>query len=197
MNDDEEARSTRLARHIERIAGWVAKNLPDGPELLLPPASAQAIADAEQRLALRFPPDLRALYRLADGQAPGSPSLWFAFRWMPLAEAVDAAGFLDDSFPDGINLDHPDHAPIQADPEVRPAWWCRGWLPFMENGGGDYLCVDLNPASASAQGQVVTYYHDDVFRRRIAGDVGSLFSEISEQLSNGTAELMQGMICLR
>lgn len=36
-----------------------------------------------------------------------------------------------------------------------------GWIPFASSGGGDYLCVDLEPGPAGTVGQVFGWNHDD------------------------------------
>jgi cell wall assembly regulator SMI1 len=41
-----------------------------------------------------------------------------------------------------------------------PSWWSRGWLPFLSNGGGDHLCVDLAAEFGGNPGQLVTFWHD-------------------------------------
>jgi hypothetical protein len=56
-----------------------------------PPASAEDIADAEQRLGIDFPEEMRQLYLLADGFAEGAYLLRDAYRILPLGELVEAS----------------------------------------------------------------------------------------------------------
>ncbi|WP_188825493.1 SMI1/KNR4 family protein [Brucella endophytica] len=105
---------------------------------------------------------------------------------MPVDDIVSAYEFLSEQFPEGRNIENPDHAPIDADPGIRPTWWWPGWIPFMENGGGDYLCIDMDPAPGGTLGQVVAYYHDETFRIRRAGNIGHLFARIADGLESGT-----------
>ena len=41
-----------------------------------------------------------------------------------------------------------------------PRWWRRSWVPFLENGAGDHLCVDLAAEDGGTPGQVLMCYHD-------------------------------------
>ena len=54
-------------------------------------ASAEAIAEAEQRLKVVFPEELRQLYLLADGFAEGAFLLGMIHRILQLSEMVEAS----------------------------------------------------------------------------------------------------------
>jgi cell wall assembly regulator SMI1 len=41
-----------------------------------------------------------------------------------------------------------------------PSWWRKDWVPFLENGAGDFRCVDLGGAFGGVPGQVLEYWHD-------------------------------------
>jgi cell wall assembly regulator SMI1 len=41
-----------------------------------------------------------------------------------------------------------------------PQWWRRSWVPFLENGAGDHVCLDLAAEGGGAPGQLLTFYHD-------------------------------------
>jgi hypothetical protein len=55
------------------------------------PASAQAVAEAAQRLGIVIPEELRQLYLLADGFAEGAYLLCDDYRLLPLGEMVEAS----------------------------------------------------------------------------------------------------------
>jgi molybdopterin molybdotransferase len=37
-------------------------------------------------------------------------------------------------------------------------WWRLAWIPFCGDGGGNHLCVDLDPAPGGTAGQVITMW---------------------------------------
>src|SRR5215471_8814366 len=56
-----------------------------------PPATPEALAEAEQRLRRAIPEDLRRLYSLADGFVTGAYLLHDDYRLLPLGEMVEAS----------------------------------------------------------------------------------------------------------
>lgn len=126
------------------------------------------IISAERRFGLELPDAVRDLYRLANGQPSNAAGIEGSFVIMSLDEAVDAASFLNSEFPDGINAHAPNDSFVEADRGVRSTWWSRHWIPVMHNGGGDYLCADLDPAEGGSKGQIISYYHDEMFRSLVA-----------------------------
>lgn len=118
---------------------------------------------------------------------------------MTLDEMVSTYKFLLEEFPGGKNVENPNHAPIDAGAGVRPVWWWPKWIPFMENGGGDYLCVDMDPTLSGNLGQIVIYYHDETFRRKDAQGIGEMLARIADGRETGTYtfNLDQGMIAKR
>jgi len=47
-------------------------------------------------------------------------------------------------------------------------WWRLAWIPLCGDGGGNHLCVDLDPAPGGTAGQVITMWHDAGERQLIA-----------------------------
>ena len=182
-----------VAEDLARIARSVAARMPESGPLFASPATAAAVAQTEAALGFSLPDDVRALYELADGQADG-PSLLNAFSLMSLAEMVEAAAFLNDFFPDGYNEENPDHAPIEPDAGIKPTWWSPYWVPLMTNDGGDYYCADLDPADGGTVGQIIAYFHDEIFRLHIASSVASLLHMVAEGLEDGSLSIFDGMI---
>lgn len=53
---------------MERLEHWLEANLPEVREDLAPGCSEAAITDFESQIGRAFPENLKALYRLHDGQ---------------------------------------------------------------------------------------------------------------------------------
>lgn len=117
-----------------------------------------------------------------------------SFVLLSLDGIVDAAAFLNDEFPDGVNVYASDDASVDADTGIRAAWWSRSWVLIMENGGGDYLCVDLDPAQGGNQGQIITYYHDEMFRSPVAPGLDAMLEDLAARLASGRGRIEAGMI---
>ena len=72
---------------LARIASWLDKNAPDIRALLNPPASLDAVEDAERRWEVTFPASVREAYLLHDGQShPNRERVFRDWLWLPLDE---------------------------------------------------------------------------------------------------------------
>jgi cell wall assembly regulator SMI1 len=108
------------------------------PELALDPFQAQ--------LRLELLPNFRLLYRWRNGQNPNcSASLIHNWMFSPLEEVISTkemlAGMIGTDFED-------------------QNWWKRGWVPFLSNGSGDHLCLDLTAELGGMPGQLISFWHD-------------------------------------
>ena len=75
----------------QRFVKLLEADSPQSVERIRPSASAEAIAEAEQRLKVVFPEELRQLYLLADGFAEGAFLLRDDYRILQLSEMVEAS----------------------------------------------------------------------------------------------------------
>jgi len=78
----------RIEATWRRIETWLAVNAPKIHEELRPPASAALIEQTEAALDARLPGEVRALYRLHDGQARHGLGLLGGWTWLDLATVV-------------------------------------------------------------------------------------------------------------
>jgi cell wall assembly regulator SMI1 len=118
----------------------------------LPPgATEDEITAAEAKLGHRLPPDLRALFALADGG--GTLDGWSRY---PLAEVLDmyeiTSAPAPASWPGVWN-----RVILDADPAgtVRRVSGHPGWIPIADDSGGNFLAVDLAPARHGRPGQII------------------------------------------
>ncbi|CAM5584835.1 SMI1/KNR4 family protein [Streptomyces griseomycini] len=129
-------------------------------------ATEEEIAQAEARLGVVLPDELKALYRVTRAQ------------WKDWGGDYEAAQRVSDAvgcelFPlDGLYV---------ADARSRPCPWqfaaddaavtapdaavqglvgSPGWIAFGDNGGGDRLAIDLTPGPAGHTGQVIVIDHE-------------------------------------
>jgi cell wall assembly regulator SMI1 len=134
-------------RSDARLFEWLATNHPRAHATLRAAADPTEIADLEALMAARLPSLLARMYLAHDGQEPSrtrSVTAFEGWRWMSLAECADTR--------EGL----------------RREWWAAqgrpgerrssvaSWLPVGEDGGDNYLVVDLS------DGFVFEWFHDDV-----------------------------------
>lgn len=129
-------------------------------------ATEEEIAEAEARLGVALPEELKALYRVTRA------------RWQDWGDDYEAAERVADAV--GCELFSLDSLYI-ADAASRPCPWqfaaddaaitapdaavqglvgSPGWIAFGDNGGGDRLAIDLTPGPGGHTGQVIVIDHE-------------------------------------
>jgi cell wall assembly regulator SMI1 len=139
-------------------------------------ASSDDIKTAEEAVGCEFPPDLRYFLGLHNGSneyqvLPG----WELFA---TDRIVDEWKIWEELYrtqfkPDNTNC--APNGPIKAD-----EWWRLRWVPFTGDGGGDHLCVDMDPAAGGAHGQVITMWHDAANRDCVAPSLTDYIEMIAD-----------------
>ncbi|HME13729.1 MAG TPA: SMI1/KNR4 family protein [Candidatus Acidoferrum sp.] len=160
---------------LVRLDKWLSANRPDYYGKLLRGASPAELDAFEKKFHLQLPSGFRELYRWRSGQDPNcSASLQHTWMFSRLEDLSDSKETLDGM----IGFDFED-----------PKWWRRGWIPFLSNGGGDHLCLDLTAEDGGAPGQLLTFYHDWEKRAVEYPSVQAWLTELVESMENGTLEL--------
>ena len=131
---------------IERVDRWLAAKRPEFYARLQPGVTNAALDAFESRFALRLPEAFRAFYRWRNGQEPTCNASFHGNRmFSSLEEIAETKDMLDGMI--GSEFEN-------------PHWWRRGWVPFLANGGGDHLCLDLTAEVGGTPGQLVAFWHD-------------------------------------
>ncbi|MET7336024.1 SMI1/KNR4 family protein [Nonomuraea sp. NPDC005650] len=172
--DPDEA--VRLFYHYRRLMAQILGYEEELPE----PASEEDLAAVEEKLGLVLPPDLRALYGLADGDGDLVNPLFDRHEWLLLSEIGDQ----DDEWLDIARewQYEPWRQTVfdtQPPNTVRRSPLRTAWIRFAFDTGGNWLAVDMDPGPNGRPGQVIkvgvdytngpTYVTDSVttFLRRL------------------------------
>ncbi len=136
---------------FKELDALLARNRPSYYAALQPGATAAMLDEFEQRFSLQLPPAFRALYQWRNGQHPAcSANLHRNRMFTPLGDVADTKDMLDGM----IGADFEDER-----------WWRRAWVPFLSNGGGDHLCLDLCAEDGGQPGQLIAFRHDEPLRK--------------------------------
>jgi cell wall assembly regulator SMI1 len=132
---------------IARLDRWLASHRPRYYASLLPGAERTAVEAFESQVGLSLPPTYRALLEWRNGQRPNCfEALQFNWGFLSLESVAGAKHTLDDM----LGSDFED-----------PKWWRAGWVPFLDNGGGDLLCMDMTAEDGGVPGQLSQFWHDE------------------------------------
>ena len=149
---------------------------------LLPGAPPDLIDEYLSAVGNDVPGLLLEMYRRADGQdslalLPLLPQTDYhknrGWYFLPIREALTDWRSMTEALENGA---FEAQRNLKSDPGISKAWWHRGWIPFMLDGCGGYVCFDLAPAAGGTVGQVLLFDHDSPVRRLLAKSVESFFS---------------------
>jgi len=136
---------------IERLDRWYHTFRPAHLKGLNPGADDAALQRLRDRASAPLPPLLEELLSWHDGTAHDCyEGFQFNRHLMSCDDIVTVMDELEE---------------LRAAGEFEePFWWNEQWLPFLDNGGGDFICVDLGGCFDGVPGQIVEFWHDDADR---------------------------------
>ena len=190
------------------FAAWIAFHSRIGVNIeatLMPPATEEDIRAVESTLGFSLPDDIRALYKIANGQyVPwehgdelrtrlGPDQYWAPlfgyYVLVPLDQAIaryqgDVEGLeAEREFNERYNRANPDKImdrtitwDVRDGDPVDAAGWNPGWFTFAWQ-NADSLAIDMNPPHGGRPGQIVEY-GPDVARLAV---LGSSLTDLLEQ----------------
>ena len=160
---------------ITRIDRWLAAHRPDYYAQLRPGVEGAALDAFESQFSLQLPGAFRELYGWRNGQDPmSSDALVMNRSFMNLQDIADAKELLDEM----IESDFDD-----------PRYWRRGWVPFLHNGGGSYLCVDLGAEDGGTPGQLIGFWKADQDRPIEHPSVEAWLNNLADTMERGALKL--------
>lgn len=136
----------------------------------------QSELDALREEAGRDPPaHLTASLQIHDGGA-GRYRLIDPWDLLPASAIAEKRRFMHGDFAallaeEGIDL----RDGQEGRGPVRPVIWNDHWWPFADDGTGNLLCVDDDPAEGGTHGQVILWSADPPYVEVIAGDLREFF----------------------
>lgn len=141
---------------FDRFHVWLAAHAPEVLASLRPGASARAIRAAERDMQVTFPEDVKAAYRIHDGQDVGYdvPDFVYGWRWNSLEGMVEDWRLLMEMCKDMKPRPEPKGT-------TRTDWWHPAWIPVANNGNGDYRMLDLAPGPHGCVGQILFWWSDE------------------------------------
>jgi cell wall assembly regulator SMI1 len=143
---------------------WLAVHWPDGMADLNPGASDEQLRALEAVLGVTLPTHFVECLKIRNGQKGSAGGLFDNSEFLSTDAIVDQWNVWRDLLESGEF----EGITSEAEPGVCPDWWNRNWIPFTHNGGGDHYCLDLQPATGGAPGQIITMWHDMGERRIVA-----------------------------
>lgn len=166
-----------------RFENWLHEHVPAYCRWPLAPGASEAdVREFEQTIGAKLPDDIRRSYLRNDGSA-GVDLLDFVGegKWATLAQAAASWRHFQKMKPDLEEAGYL-NAPKGPMKEVNIS---PGWIPIGDNGGGDHLCVDLDPAKGGTVGQLFSYWHEYGAWRIVAPSITAFLEHLLKHLDAG------------
>ncbi len=164
-----------------RLKTWLEQNAPELLETLQPAASEKKIAALEQHLGVRLPEDYRAFLALTDGQKEYAEFNFHDGELLSTKSIKTQWNIWKELLDDGTFED----STSQPQLGIRGDWWNARWIPFTHDGGGNHLCLDLDPAKGGAVGQIISMEHDNGERLIMFNNFSHWLEQLLEDLQSG------------
>jgi cell wall assembly regulator SMI1 len=173
-----------------RIETWLEENAPDVRGSLLPGATEKAIRAAEKAMGIDFPEDVKESYRVHNGQHELGAPLMGEWQLLSLKDMVRQWKVMKKLVASGAFAENRGR-PVGP---VRPDWYNLKWIPVAYNGAGDFHCVDLDPPPRGKAGQIVSFWHVDDKRERLATSFRAWVKEFADDLERGNYTVEDGQL---
>jgi cell wall assembly regulator SMI1 len=169
----------------DRIEHWLVANAPKAYQALNPPASSAAIGGLERTLGTELPKDFKESASIHDGQVVDIGIFgWELLQCARILEKWKLFRYLleDES---QVNVG------VAVGP-VRPVWVDALWIPFVEDGAGNMLCLDLHPEDSGQRGQIIDFWHDGPTRTVVAPTFADWLTGVADAMEAGGFVLESG-----
>ncbi len=179
------ARVTALAAEFSDLYTGIKGHAP----VWEPGRTETQLAEAEEKIGARLPEDLRALYRVTDGDDESGLLGRYAHDQLGrlVAQYLEGRpgvhGWQEAASEDGVVFETPPAGRVKR--LSRNDWW----VTFGSDHGGDHLAVDLDPAENGTSGQVLEYGRN-VWGpvRHVAPSITAMLEEVIRALRAGEFE---------
>lgn len=162
------------------VEEWMGEDVKD----LHPPATNGEIAWLKDKLLVKLPTPLVEWLKVHNGGDVGG------------MELLDVKGIERASFSNSgpVSEDDKEHIDYSLDPDfddeeisgsdkgVRDVWYRRGWIPIATEGGGNYVCIDTDPATGGTYGQVIYVDHEGGGRELLAKSLSAWWDQRTQEL---------------
>jgi cell wall assembly regulator SMI1 len=136
---------------IKRLEAWLTSHRPAYFKQLAKGASDKTLARLEAHVGGPLPSAFKHFLAWRNGNSRDCfEPLQFKWQAMAAERIIEVRHELNELF--------------EAGEFERENWWSPAWVPFLENGVGDLLVIDMAGSFGGTRGQVVEFWHDEEWR---------------------------------
>ncbi|NBP70735.1 MAG: hypothetical protein EBR30_13140 [Cytophagia bacterium] len=177
-----------MTNHWNTYKVYLRSTLPIYYERLNAPASHAEIQDLELMIGGDLPQDFKLLYTENNGEDES----WFnggvlcGMRMLTISQIkneIKKQKEIENSY----NFNAKWSGEIWPEETIRTGAYYEKWIPVFTDNNGNFIGIDLTPASRGKYGQVINFGTDEYDHFVIAESLSELIELMNEQFSNGSA----------
>lgn len=169
-----------MKQYWKKLEAYIQANNPALLGDLNPPANDSEILELEERLGVTLPADYIECLKVHNGQKGNADGLFSGLEFLS-TRRIQSEWTIWKNLLDSGDFDGDRSVPASG---IRADWWNPKWIPFTYNGGGDHLCLDLDPTSEGRTGQIIALWHDDNARQMESSSFAQWFSDFVDDFTN-------------
>lgn len=160
---------------------WLTKYSPHIKSELNIPASEESIKILEETIDANLPEDYVKFLSIHNGQNRNSEGLIDTEELLSTERIVEEWKIWKEL------LDKGEFNESNSEPQkgIKDNWWNSKWIPITYDGSGNHYCIDLDPKTDGANGQIIRMWHDSAEREIIADSFKEWITDYIKALEKG------------
>lgn len=183
------------------LKSWYAEHLPEALESLNSGASEEAIATFDEELQREIgqgmPVSLREIYMQNDGQDRFTTTcgMFFGLEFSSLSQMLsDWQVWRNIAQEQDMDADFREFSTIYPLDAIQDVYTSPFWLPFVRDGSGNHLGLDLQPGSAGNKGQIINFGRDEERRCVVSVSLEAFLEWLLTQYRTGNYRIVTDAI---
>lgn len=176
----------RMAELWKRIETWLTSHHPSEADMLSPPAVAEELEAVEASIGRPVPPLLRASLMVHNGESDEPVGLLYSYELLQTTQILDEWKTMKEVAATWSDEQNTALDPVEG---VQLRHWHTGWIPIAADGGGNFFCVDADPAPGGHVGQVLFFDHEVGPTYVAARDLAEWLTVFANKLEGGTMHI--------
>ena len=149
---------------LNKLDQLIRKSRKDYYVKLQDPLNEAEIESLENSFSIKLPEEVKLLYKWKNGQsADASDAFVTNSMFLSLKEVLESRAELNEMIGTDFKIEN---------------WWNEAWLPLFDNGGGCYICYDMNGTFTGKKGQIIEYWKNDNDRPVISPDLHTFIQQL-------------------
>jgi internalin A len=168
---------------------WLKETISDQYSLLNTSAGESEFNTFEKEIGFAFPEELKELY----SQNNGSKGFYFGLTFLPLEDVIKQLKSWEETRKE-INSSHDDQCESVPEGKIKKMYSNPKWIPFIYDGGGNFIGLDLDPDEQGTIGQIINFGRDEDKKYILGKNLEEFLQVINKQIEEKNYYLFKSTV---